>query len=123
MGEEKSEKPAVEKMSVREEEEEEEDDDEVWCVCGFRDIDGVLVQCEECQVWQHANCVDYNATKHPQYTCVRCLLQEVLSHYHVPCTRLRYTILLAISYLSLSFFISFSFLLAIVLWNYPHHCP
>ena len=51
---------------------------DIWCICGGTDAEGIVVQCERCGVWHHPSCVDHDVTKDDTYTCVRCLLGQVI---------------------------------------------
>lgn len=46
----------------------------IRCICGFDHDDGFTIQCEQCNAWQHAICVDiYNDEAVPEiYLCDRC---------------------------------------------------
>ncbi|VVT56428.1 uncharacterized protein SAPINGB_P005053 [Magnusiomyces paraingens] len=46
----------------------------IRCICGFSDDDGFTIQCERCNVWQHAVCVDIqDESQVPEvYLCDRC---------------------------------------------------
>ena len=59
---------------------EESDSDEIWCICGGNnsdDYEGEVVQCEQCLVWHHSKCADYDGSKTDTFVCVRCLLKQV----------------------------------------------
>lgn len=61
---------------------EESDSDEIWCICGGNnsdDYEGEVVQCEQCLVWQHSKCADYDGSKTNTFVCVRCLLKQPIS--------------------------------------------
>ncbi|KND02777.1 uncharacterized protein SPPG_01858 [Spizellomyces punctatus DAOM BR117] len=50
-----------------------EDDEVTRCVCGRTESFGVMVQCEDCFVWQHCECMNVNPRKLPKhYYCERC---------------------------------------------------
>ncbi|KAI9098243.1 hypothetical protein DFS34DRAFT_104622 [Phlyctochytrium arcticum] len=50
-----------------------EDDEVTRCLCGRTDSFGVMVQCEDCFVWQHCECMNVNPRKLPKhYYCERC---------------------------------------------------
>lgn len=46
----------------------------IRCICGFSDDDGFTIQCENCNVWQHAVCVNiHNSNEVPDvYLCDIC---------------------------------------------------
>lgn len=46
----------------------------IRCICGFDHDDGFTIQCEKCNAWQHAICVDiYDDESVPEvYLCNRC---------------------------------------------------
>lgn len=46
----------------------------IRCVCGFDDDDGFTIQCERCNAWQHAQCVNIEDEEHvPEiYLCDQC---------------------------------------------------
>ncbi|CAA93898.1 Histone lysine methyltransferase Set3 [Schizosaccharomyces pombe] len=45
----------------------------IRCVCPFEDDDGFTIQCESCEVWQHAVCVNIDANNVPEkYFCEQC---------------------------------------------------
>lgn len=51
-----------------------EDEGVIRCICGFSDDDGFTIQCERCNVWQHAVCVNiHDSSEVPEiYLCDRC---------------------------------------------------
>ena len=55
--------------------------DVVQCVCGAtgeEEKEGMeYVQCEQCLVWQHSECAQFDITRHSSFVCVKCLLQQV----------------------------------------------
>jgi hypothetical protein len=54
-------------------EEEEEDDDVIQCICDSTADDGFTIQCEECDMWQHAKCYEIKKRNIPEhFICDRC---------------------------------------------------
>jgi hypothetical protein len=51
----------------------------IRCICGFDDDDGFTIQCEKCNAWQHAQCVDIaSESEVPEtYYCDRCGNRQV----------------------------------------------
>ena len=53
----------------------------VQCVCGATgeedEEEREYVQCERCEVWFHSECVGFESSRHPTFTCVKCLLENV----------------------------------------------
>ncbi|GJJ11719.1 hypothetical protein Clacol_005956 [Clathrus columnatus] len=50
-----------------------ENDGVVRCICEIQVDDGFTIQCESCQVWQHAACMRIHSKAVPQvYLCERC---------------------------------------------------
>lgn len=50
-----------------------EDSGIILCICGFEEDDGFTIQCERCNVWQHAQCVDISEDDVPDiYYCDKC---------------------------------------------------
>lgn len=44
------------------------------CVCGTKDDEGAMVQCDKCEVWLHLECLDLNEDEVPEeYFCPTCL--------------------------------------------------
>jgi hypothetical protein len=49
------------------------DEDIIRCVCDDSSDDGFTIQCESCEDWQHASCVNIKKSKIPEhYICDRC---------------------------------------------------
>jgi hypothetical protein len=49
------------------------DEDIIRCVCDDSSDDGFTIQCENCEDWQHASCVNIKKSKIPKhYICDRC---------------------------------------------------
>ena len=49
------------------------DGDIIRCVCDDSDDDGFTIQCEHCENWQHASCVNIKKSNIPEhYMCDRC---------------------------------------------------
>lgn len=45
----------------------------IRCICGFDEDDGFTIQCEKCNAWQHAVCVNIENDQVPEvYLCDRC---------------------------------------------------
>lgn len=45
----------------------------IRCICGYTEDDGFTIQCEKCNVWQHAICVNIQQDKVPEiYLCDNC---------------------------------------------------
>lgn len=55
-------------------EEEDVESDIVNCVCGLRETNGLMIQCDICMCWQHFSCMDTNNTGVPpnNYVCLIC---------------------------------------------------
>ncbi|KAH9489976.1 hypothetical protein Btru_035421 [Bulinus truncatus] len=55
-------------------EEEEFEKDVVNCVCGQRETNGLMIQCDICMCWQHFACMDTNNSGEPpaNYVCYVC---------------------------------------------------
>ena len=49
----------------------------MWCICGADKMDGDVVQCDRCGVWQHCHCAAYDCQKCSSFICVRCLIKKV----------------------------------------------
>ncbi|KAF8930803.1 hypothetical protein EDD21DRAFT_135261 [Dissophora ornata] len=54
-----------------------EDEDEegiIMCICGSKEDEGAMVQCDKCQVWLHIECLDLSEDDIPdEYFCPTCL--------------------------------------------------
>ncbi|KAI8047945.1 uncharacterized protein B0P05DRAFT_564969 [Gilbertella persicaria] len=58
-------------------EEEEEEEGSIQCICDDMSDDGFTIQCEDCEKWQHAECVKIKKTKIPDhYICYRCMKKK-----------------------------------------------
>lgn len=57
------------------------DEEHIQCICGLYRDEGVMIQCSECKIWQHAECTgaDIEADK---YLCEKCLPRKV--NYEIP---------------------------------------
>lgn len=58
-----------------EEEEEDVDDEEgiIMCICGSREDEGGMIQCDKCKVWLHLECVDLAENDLPEdFYCPPC---------------------------------------------------
>ncbi|CAL1530605.1 unnamed protein product [Lymnaea stagnalis] len=55
-------------------EEEDVESDIVNCVCGLRETNGLMIQCDICMCWQHFTCMDIHNTGVPpnNYVCLIC---------------------------------------------------
>lgn len=59
----------------KDKEETTEDDEEIRCICDNNESIGVMIQCEECGVWQHCDCM--NIIDDPvNYWCEECRPQD-----------------------------------------------
>ncbi|KAG0049687.1 hypothetical protein BGZ83_005491 [Gryganskiella cystojenkinii] len=57
-----------------EEEEEEEEEAIIMCVCGTKDDEGAMVQCDKCEVWLHLECLELTEEEVPdEFFCPSCL--------------------------------------------------
>jgi len=71
--------PAPNVVSESENSEDAEDDAEdeegvIMCVCGTKDDEGAMVQCDKCEVWLHLECLDLTEDEVPEeYFCPSCL--------------------------------------------------
>ena len=52
--------------------EEEEGEDRIECLCGQYKDEGLMIQCEKCQVWQHCDCVGQTGEDEESYLCPKC---------------------------------------------------
>lgn len=52
--------------------EEEEREDRIECLCGQYKDEGLMIQCEKCQVWQHCDCVGQTGEDEESYLCPKC---------------------------------------------------
>ncbi|KAK9877038.1 hypothetical protein WA026_016065 [Henosepilachna vigintioctopunctata] len=51
------------------------------CICGYLHDDGYMVECDQCKVWQHVQCVLKNKQVPDEYLCEKCNpLKPVDSH-------------------------------------------
>lgn len=56
-------------------------EDHIRCICGlFRD-EGVMIQCSQCKIWQHAECTGAD-TRADDYFCEKCAPRDV--DYEIP---------------------------------------
>ncbi len=59
------------------EEEEEDDEDIICCICDSEVDDGFTIQCEKCDMWQHAKCYHIKKKNIPEhFICDRCIITE-----------------------------------------------
>ncbi|KAF9433574.1 hypothetical protein BGZ76_009257 [Entomortierella beljakovae] len=61
---------------VRDSSNEEEEDEEgvIMCVCGSKEDEGAMVQCDSCKVWLHIDCLNLTEEDIPdEYFCPTCL--------------------------------------------------
>ncbi|KAG0003243.1 hypothetical protein BGZ80_002172 [Entomortierella chlamydospora] len=60
-----------------------EDEDEegiIMCVCGSKEDEGAMVQCDDCKVWLHIDCLDLTEEEIPEeYFCPPCMGQPTPS--------------------------------------------
>lgn len=54
------------------------------CVCGYNtDNEGLMIQCDTCHVWQHAECVGVTKANVPElYYCYRCMPNHPIHRKH-----------------------------------------
>lgn len=60
---------------IEDEDEDEEEEAETRCICGQLDPpdeNGLFIQCEKCQVWQHGYCVSITEDVPEKYWCEKC---------------------------------------------------
>lgn len=50
-------------------------EDRIGCICGQFNDEGLMIQCEKCQVWQHCDCVGKSGDEESFY-CAACLGKE-----------------------------------------------
>lgn len=57
------------------------DEEHIQCICGLYRDEGIMIQCSECKIWQHAECTgaDIEADK---YLCEKCHPRNV--NYEIP---------------------------------------
>ncbi|KAL1464272.1 hypothetical protein WDU94_003934 [Cyamophila willieti] len=54
------------------------DDSVTRCVCGFLHDDGYMICCDQCQVWQHVDCMEIDRQNIPdEYLCEECSPRRV----------------------------------------------
>lgn len=50
----------------------------IRCICGILKDEGNMIQCDQCQVWQHLECVQqFNKITEDDYHCEKCHPREV----------------------------------------------
>ena len=51
----------------------------ISCICGASSDEdgGIFVQCQQCLIWQHAGCTDYDSKRRKEFICIKCLLNKV----------------------------------------------
>ena len=49
-----------------------EGEDRIECLCGQYKDEGLMIQCEKCQVWQHCDCVGQTGEEDDSYLCPKC---------------------------------------------------
>ncbi|GJJ69435.1 hypothetical protein EMPS_01781 [Entomortierella parvispora] len=67
---------AVSESENSEDAEDDVEDEEgvIMCVCGTKDDEGAMVQCDKCEVWLHLECLDLTEDEVPEeYFCPTCL--------------------------------------------------
>lgn len=47
----------------------------IRCICGKNEESGALIQCSECQCYQHRDCIELNTRRGGTYKCPFCRLQ------------------------------------------------
>jgi histone-lysine N-methyltransferase ASH1L len=47
-------------------------EDIICCPCGQYKDEGVMIQCEKCQIWQHVDCVGKPTSEDTAYYCAKC---------------------------------------------------
>lgn len=54
------------------------------CICGYNtDNEGLMIQCDTCHVWQHAECVGVTKSNVPElYYCYRCMPNHPIHRKH-----------------------------------------
>ncbi|KAK3848615.1 MAG: hypothetical protein J3R72DRAFT_415947 [Linnemannia gamsii] len=66
----------LEEISENDDEEDEEGGDEegiIMCICGSKEDEGAMVQCDKCEVWLHLECLDLAEDDVPEeYFCPTC---------------------------------------------------
>lgn len=57
--------------------EEEDDEDIIDCICDSTEDDGFTIQCEKCDIWQHAKCYHIKKKNIPDhFVCDRCIIKK-----------------------------------------------
>ena len=53
--------------------------DSISCICGASSdkYGDIFVQCQQCLIWQHAGCTDYDSKRRKEFICIKCLLKKV----------------------------------------------
>ena len=53
--------------------------DAISCICGASNDEygDIFVQCQQCLIWQHAHCTDYDSKRRKEFICIKCLLEKV----------------------------------------------
>ncbi|KAF4531360.1 hypothetical protein B566_EDAN018103, partial [Ephemera danica] len=54
----------------------EEEEEVIRCICGLYMDEGLMIQCERCLVWQHADCVKADSSV-DHYLCEQCVPRQV----------------------------------------------
>ena len=52
------------------------EEDRIDCFCGQYKDEGLMIQCEKCQVWQHCDCVAQTGAE-DEYVCAKCMGQSL----------------------------------------------
>lgn len=60
---------------------EDPNEDFIQCICGLYRDEGIMIQCSQCKIWQHAECTGAD-TKADDYFCEKCVPREV--SYEIP---------------------------------------
>ncbi|KAI8883773.1 hypothetical protein K501DRAFT_285196 [Backusella circina FSU 941] len=70
------------KQIIESDEESIQDESVTRCICGEQHSIGLMVQCDQCEVWQHCECMRLEEENIPeQYFCEQCRLTDHLESY------------------------------------------
>ena len=53
-------------------------EDRIHCLCRQYKDEGLMIQCEKCQVWQHCDCVGQTGEEEETYLCPKCGEREAV---------------------------------------------